>query len=51
MDAADWAKHISLGAPKTDFEKTTKAMRKDMDPNAITNFWMDRIDSMDPELG
>ena len=51
MDADEMAKHISLNAPKTDFEKESKALRKNMDPNAMTDFWMDRIDSMDPELG
>ena len=45
------AKHISLNAPKTEFEKETRAIRKTMDPSAMTNFWMDRIDAMDPELG
>ena len=34
----------------TDYEKETRAVRKDMDPDRMTNFWLDRIDSMDPKI-
>ena len=49
-DASTMAQHISIGAPLTEFEKETRAIRKGMDPDKMTNFWLDRIDAMDPKL-
>ena len=43
------AEHISLEGPKTDFAKETNNFRKNADK--LQNFWLDRIDSMDPNLG
>ena len=50
-DASKMAAHISLGPPETEFSKETKAIRKSMDPDKLSNFWLDRIDSMDANLG
>ena len=50
-DAAKMAAHISMGAPETDYAKETRAIRKSMNPDKLSNFWLDRIDSMDPALG
>lgn len=57
MSEADWveaspaemAQHISLGGPKTDYAAERDTFREKTDN--LANFWMDRIDSMDPALG
>jgi len=43
------AEHISLEGPKTEYAKETNSFRKNADK--LQNFWLDRIDSMDPTLG
>lgn len=43
------AQHISLEGPKTDYAKEVNPFRKNAD--RLQNFWLDRIDSMDPNLG
>ena len=43
------AEHISLEGPKTEYAKETNSFRKNADK--LQNFWLDRIDSMDPSLG
>lgn len=43
------AEHISLEGPKTEYAKETNSFRKDADK--LQNFWLDRIDAMDPSLG
>lgn len=45
----EMAQHISLEGPKTDYAKEVNPFRKDAD--RLQNFWLDRIDSMDPSLG
>ena len=45
----EMANHISLDGPKTDYQKEGSSFRKDADK--LQNFWLDRIDSMDPNLG
>ena len=47
-DAQTMAQHISLGEPQTDFAKIAKVERNTTDK--LTNFWLDRIDSMDPTV-
>lgn len=51
MDASpeQMAEHISLEGPKTDYAKETNSFRKNAD--RLQNFWLDRIDSMDPNIG
>ena len=43
------AQHISLEGPKTEYESEVSGFRKNAD--RLQNFWLDRIDSMDPSLG
>ena len=43
------AQHISLEGPKTEYQKEVTPFRKDADK--LQEFWLDRIDSMDPGLG
>ena len=43
------AQHISLDGPKTDYQKEVSSFRKNADK--LQEFWLDRIDSMDPALG
>lgn len=45
----EMAEHISIEGPKTEYEKETNTFRKNAD--RLQNFWLDRIDSMDPNLG
>lgn len=55
MSESEWAEaspevmaqHISLGAPKTDYEKEVTPFRKNAD--RLETFWLDRIDSMDTQ--
>ena len=49
LSASQMADHISLGAPKTDFEAERNTRLSQADK--LTNFWMDRLDSEDPSLG
>lgn len=43
------AQHISLDGPKTEYQKEVNPYRKNVDK--LQEFWLDRIDSMDPALG
>lgn len=47
----EMAAHVSLEGPKTEYMKDATANGIKRGADRLQDFWLDRIDSMDPNLG